>query len=302
MNKGPWYAVGAYATWGFLPVYLKWLQHVPPLQLISHRIVWSCLMLGATILLLRQWTAFRSAVLTPRVITVYLAAAILIGVNWLVYVWAVNSGFIVESSLGYFINPLLSVFLGVVLLRERPRPWQWVAIGFAMAGVLYLTLAYGHLPWIALTLASTFGIYGLVKKIGPLGSLYGLTLETGILLVPALFYLVYSDGIGQGAFLHTDTVTDVLLVGTGLVTAIPLLMFASAAPRIPLSLLGILQYIAPTLQFLLGVLVYREPFTHSQFIGFGSVWAGLIIFGADGFLANRSQATLADQIKGIGRK
>jgi chloramphenicol-sensitive protein RarD len=302
MNKGTWYAVGAYATWGFLPVYLKWLQQVPALQLISHRILWSCLMLCGVIFILRQGSAFRSAVLAPRVIRVYLAAAILIGINWLVYVWAVNSGFIVESSLGYFINPLLSVFLGVVLFRERPRPWQWVAIGFAMAGVLYLTLAYGHLPWIALTLACTFAIYGLVKKIGPLGSLYGLTLETGILLVPALFYLIYSDSIGQGAFLHTDTVSDVLLVGTGLVTAIPLLMFASAAPRIPLSLLGVLQYIAPTLQFLLGVLVYREPFTHSQFIGFGSVWAGLIIFGADGFLANRSQATLADQIKGIGRK
>jgi chloramphenicol-sensitive protein RarD len=300
MNKGPWYAVGAYATWGFLPVYLKLLQHVPALQLISHRILWSCIMLCCTVLLSRQWAAFRSAVVTPRVIKVYLAAALLIGINWLVYVWAVNSGFIIESSLGYFINPLFSVFLGVVLLRERPRPWQWIAIGFATAGVLYLTLAYGHPPWIALILASTFGIYGLVKKIGPLGSLHGLTLETGILVVPALLYLLYSDSIGQGAFLHAGAVSDMLLVGTGLVTAVPLLMFASAAPRIPLSLLGVLQYIAPTLQFLLGVLVYREPFTQSQFIGFGSVWAGLIIFGAEGFLAHRSQKSLAEQIKSIG--
>jgi len=200
MDKGVWYAAGAYATWGLLPVYLKWLQHVPALQLIGHRIVWSCLILYAAILLSRQWKAFQTAVLTPRVIMIYVAAATLIGVNWLVYVWAVNSGFIIETSLGYFINPLVSVSLGVVLLHERLRPWQWVAVGCAAGGVLYLTLTYGHLPWIALTLAFTFGTYGLVKKIGPLGSLYGLMLETGILLMPALFYLLYTENVGQGAF------------------------------------------------------------------------------------------------------
>jgi chloramphenicol-sensitive protein RarD len=288
MNKGVCYAVGAYATWGLLPVYLKWLQHVPALQLVSHRVLWSCLMLYTAILLSRRWQDFQTAVLTPRVVKVYLAAAALIGVNWLVYVWAVNSGFIIETSLGYFINPLVSVLLGVVLLHERLRPWQLIAIGFAAAGVLYLTVTYGHPPWIALTLALTFGTYGLVKKIGPLGSLYGLMLETGTLLVPALLYLLYCDAVGQGAFLHTGAVSDVLLLGTGLVTAVPLLMFATAAPRIPLSLLGMLQYIAPTIQFLLGVLVYREPFTHSQLIGFGCVWAGLVIFWAEGFYASKS--------------
>lgn len=288
MNKGLWYAVGAFATWGLMPAYLKSLQHVPALQLICHRVIWSCIMLSATILLARQWRGFRSAVMTPRVLKVYLGAALLIGLNWLVYVWAVNSGFIVEASLGYFINPLFSVFLGVVLLRERLRSMQWVAIGLATVGVLYLTVAYGHLPWIALTLAFTFGTYGLVKKIGPLGSLYGLTLETAMLLAPALFYLFYSDSTGQGAFLHTGTVSDVLLVGTGLVTAVPLLMFASAASRIPLSLLGILHFIAPTLQFLLGVLVYMEPFTQSQFFGFAFVWAGLAVFGAEGYFAAKA--------------
>jgi chloramphenicol-sensitive protein RarD len=288
MNNGVWYAVGAYATWGLLPVYLKWLQHVPSSQLVSHRVLWSCLMLYSAILLSRQWKAFQTAVLTPRVVKVYLAAAVMIGINWLVYVWAVNSGFIIETSLGYFINPLVSVLLGVVLLHERLRPWQWIAIGFAAAGVLYLTVTYGHPPWIALTLAFTFAAYGLVKKIGPLGSLYGLMLETGTLLVPAVLYLLYCDAVGQGAFLHTGAVSDVLLLGTGLVTALPLLMFATAAPRIPLSLLGMLQYIAPTIQFLLGVLVYREPFTHSQLIGFGGVWAGLVIFWAEGFYASKS--------------
>lgn len=302
MNKGPWYAVAAYAMWGFMPVYLKWLQHVPALELTGHRILWSCLMLWVAILLSHQWAAFRSAVRVPRVLKVYLAAAMLIGITWLVYVWAVNAGFIIETSLGYFINPLVSVFLGVVLLGERQRPWQWVAIGFAAAGVLYLTLAYGHLPWISLTLALSFSTYGLVKKIGPLGSLDGLMLETGMLLVPALLYLLYLDGIGQGAFLHSGAVSDLLLIGTGLVTAVPLLMFASAAPLIPLSLLGVLQYIAPTIQFLLGVLVYKEPFTHSQFIGFGGVWIGLIIFGAEGFFAHRAQTARRDQAKGMGRK
>jgi chloramphenicol-sensitive protein RarD len=259
-------------------------------------------MLCGIILFSRQWSAFRVAVMAPRVLIVYVAAAMLIGVNWLVYVWGVNSGFIVETSLGYFINPLVSVLLGVVLFHERLRPWQWVAIGFATAGVVYLTLAYGRVPWISLTLAFTFGGYGLVKKIGPLGSLYGLTLETGILLVPALLYLSYCDSISEGAFLRTGAVSDMLLVGIGLVTAVPLLMFASAAPRIPLSLLGVLQYISPTLQFLLGVLVYREPFTLSQFIGFGSVWTGLIIFGTEGFFAHRAQAALSEQIKTIGKK
>jgi chloramphenicol-sensitive protein RarD len=289
MNKGFWYAVGAYSIWGLLPVYLKWLQHVPALQIVCHRILWCSLVLCVAIVFSRQWAAFRGAVLTPRVVKVYAAAALLIAINWSVYVWGVNSGFIVETSLGYFINPLISVFLGVVLFRERLRPWQWVAIGFATTGVLYLTLAYGRLPWIALTLALTFSIYGLVKKIGPLGSLFGLMLETGVLLVPALICLLYFNTIDQGAFLHTGAFSDMLLVGTGLVTAVPLLMFASAARRIPLSLLGILQYIAPTLQFLLGVIVFQEPFSQSQFIGFSFVWTGLVIFGTEGFFTGNAQ-------------
>lgn len=289
MNKGIWYAVGAYVIWGVFPIYWKWLHSVPALQLISHRILWSFLILLVVVVAARQWKAFRAAALTPRVLRIYLVAAILIGINWLTYVWAVNAGFIIETSLGYFINPLISVLLGVVILRERLRPLQWAPIGLATAGVLYLTIAYGSLPWIALTLAFSFGAYGLVKKMAPLGSLYGLTLETGILFVPALLYLLYADRSGQGAFLHTSLAADALLVGAGLVTTVPLLMFSSAAQRIPLSLVGILQYIAPTLQFLLGTLVYREPFTATQFIGFGIVWLALIIFGAESYVAYRSQ-------------
>jgi chloramphenicol-sensitive protein RarD len=287
MNKGIWYGIGAYVTWGLFPIYWKWLHHVPAVQLISHRVLWSFLLLFVFIVASRQWNVFRMAALKPRVLRIYLVAAVLIGINWLVYIWAVNAGFIVEASLGYYINPLLNVLMGVLFLRERLRSLQWIPLGLAAVGVLYLTFAYGSLPWIALTLAFSFGAYGLVKKTAPLGSLYGLTLETGLLFLPALLYLLYSDATRQGAFLHTGATSDVLLVGAGLMTTIPLLMFASAARRIPLSLVGILQYIAPTLQFLLGVLVYGEPFTHTQFIGFGIVWVALILFGIEGFLAHR---------------
>lgn len=289
MNQGILYALGAYGTWGLFPAYWKLLHHVPALQLLSHRIVWSFLFLLAFILVTKQWKAFRAAISSRRVLLIYLAAAILIGVNWLTYVWAVNAGFIVETSLGYFINPLLNVLLGVVFLRERLRAFQWLPVAMAAAGVTYLTVAYGQLPWIALTLAFSFGIYGLVKKTAPLGSLFGLSLETGILFLPALGWLAYSEKIGQGAFLHAGAGSDLLLVGAGVVTTIPLLMFASAAQRIPLSLLGIIQYIAPTLQFLLGVLAFKEPFTHIQLIGFSVVWAALLLFWGEGFLAARRQ-------------
>ena len=296
MNKGIWYAIGAYTAWGLFPAYWKQIQQVPALQIVGHRILWSFILLMAIIVVARQWRTFCSAALTRRVARTYLAAALLLSLNWLTYIWGVNAGLIVETSLGYFINPLLSVLMGVLFFRERLRPWQWVPLGLAAAGVLYLTFAYGSPPWIALTLAFSFGIYGIVKKTTALGSFYGLTLETGILLLPATLYLLYVEKAGQGAFLHTGTILDILLVGSGLVTAIPLLMFASAARRIPLSLLGILQYIAPTLQFLLGVLVYREPFTHAQLIGYGLVWMALIIFGLESLIAYRTQpaATAAD--------
>lgn len=290
MNKGIGYAIGAYAIWGLVPVYWKWLHLVPALQLLNHRIVWSFLTILMIILFFRRVKKFQTVALTPRILGASLMASVLLGINWLTYVWAVNAGFIIETSLGYFINPLLNVLMGLFFFRERLRPWQWVPLGLATAGVLYLTFAYGSPPWIALTLAFSFGIYGIVKKTTALGSFYGLTLETGILLLPATFYLLHAEARGQGAFLHTGTPIDILLVGSGLVTAIPLLMFASAARRIPLSLLGILQYIAPTLQFLLGVLIYREPFTQVQLIGYGLVWAALILFGMESWIAYRSQS------------
>lgn len=289
MNKGYWYAIGAYGVWGLLPIYWKWLHQIPVLELLSHRIVWSFLFLLAVVLIARQWQSFRATALQPRVLRVYAVAAALIGLNWLTYVWAINAGHVIETSLGYFINPLLSVLLGVALLGERLRRSQWAAVGLAAAGVAYLTLSYGSPPWIAFTLAVSFAIYGWVKKTAPLNSLHGLTLETGLLLAPALLYLVSTESGGQAAFGRTSLLTDSLLVGAGLMTTIPLLMFAAAAQRIPLSVVGLFQYIAPTLQFLLGVLVYKEPFTSAQFVGFALVWLALIIFGVEGFIAYRAQ-------------
>ncbi len=293
MNKGIGYALGAYVMWGLFPIYWKWLHDVQAVQVISHRIVWSFLLLAAVLLATGQWSKLRSA-LTARVLGTYLVAGLLLSANWLIYVWGVNAGHIVETSLGYFINPLFSVLLGLIFLGERLRPAQWIPVGLAAAGVAYLTWSYGSLPWIALSLAFTFGFYGLLKKLAPLGSLYGLTLETGLVFFPALGYLLLAEGSGQGAFGHGNVVSLLLLVGTGPVTAIPLLMFASAARRIPLTMVGIMQYIAPTLQFLLGVLLYKEPFSSSQLTGFGLVWIALIIFWTEGFLARRANKPVVE--------
>jgi len=292
MNKGIWYALGAYLTWGLFPIYWKLLAGIPALQLLGHRIFWSFLLLFGIVLFARQVKVFRAS-LNRRVLLIYSVAAILIAINWLTYVWAVGAGFIVETSLGYFINPLLAVLFGVIFLRERLRPLQWLPIGLATGGVLYLTFAYGSLPWVALTLAFSFAFYGLVKKTAPLGALHGLTLETGILFLPAIAFLLFSEFSGTGAFMHTSPLQDVMLIGAGLVTVIPLWMFSTAAQRIPLTMIGILQYVNPTMQFLLGVLIYKEPFDHRRLIGFGVVWLALILFGLEGYFAQRRTKVLA---------
>jgi len=289
MKKGILYGIGAYVFWGFFPIYWKFLHHVNALQLIGHRIIWSFLLLIAVLLFTKQWADFR-AVATLKTLRVYFIAAILIGINWTLYVWAVNKNYIVETSLGYFINPLISVLLGVIFLKERLRFAQWIPVILAALGVTYLTYVYGRLPYIALTLAFSFGLYGLVKKLSPLGSLYGLTVETGILFVPAVAYLVFADLSGEGAFLHTGPTSDLLMIGAGLVTTVPLLLFASAARSVPLWVVGLLQYIAPTLQFLIGVFIYKEPFSYNQLIGFGIVWTALFIFLVENYLANRASA------------
>ena len=290
MNRGLLYAFAAYAWWGFFPLYWKLLKSVPALQLIGHRIIWSFISLITVILILKQWKSFRESIFVFKTFRIYLLAAVLIGLNWFLYVWAVNAGYIVETSLGYFINPLISVLLGVLFFREKLKLWQWIPILLAASGVLYMTISIGQLPWIALILAFSFGFYGMIKKIAPLSSLQGLTLETVILLIPALVYLIYSENTGEGAFLHQGLFTDFLIVLAGIITTIPLLLFASAAKRIPLSYIGILQYIAPTIQFLLGVLVFKEAFSINQFIGYSAVWIALIIFGLNSFASYRAKS------------
>ena len=288
MKQGILFGIGAYALWGFFPIYWKLLPHVPALQLLGNRIAWSFLLLAAVIIVAKKWPEFRSAALSAKSLRIYAIAAVLISINWLMYVWAVNAGNIIETSLGYFMNPLLSMLMGVIFLRERLRTLQWIPVVLAAAGVIYLTFTYGRLPWIALVLAFSFGLYGLVKKLAPHGSLYGLALETGILFLPALGFLAHADFSGSGSLLRVDLKTDLLLIGAGVITIIPLLMFASAARRLPLTTLGILQYIAPVVQFLLGVLVYREPFDQDRLIGFGLVWLALLIFSAEGYFTYRS--------------
>ena len=287
MNKGILNGIAAYLLWGVFPIYWKLLHDVPAMQVIGHRIIWSFALLILFILLTKQWKEFRSAALTPKTLAIYSIAGALLTVNWLVYVWGVNAGFIVETSLGYFINPLISVLLGVIFLHEQLRPTQWIPVVLATAGVTYLTIAYGRLPWIALSLAFSFGFYGFVKKLAPLGSLYGLTLETGIVFPIALLYLAFVALSGTGAFSHEGAQIDLLLIGAGVVTTIPLLMFASAARQIPLTVVGLLQYIAPTMQFLIGVFLYKEPFDRAHLIGFGVVWIALVIFWVENFMANR---------------
>ena len=288
MKKGIWYGIAAYAMWGFFPIYWKLLHDVPALQLLGHRIAWSFLLLLAFIFITKQWNEFRSVAFDRKTLGIYAVAGVLLSLNWLIYVWGVNAGFIVETSLGYFINPLLSVPFGVIFLRQKLRPLQWLPVVIAAIGVTYLTVTYGRLPWIALSLAITFGLYGLVKKLSPLGSVFGLTLETGIVFPVALVYLTIMQASGAGEFLHDGLTVDLLLVGAGVVTTIPLLMFASAAKEIPLNMIGVLQYFAPTIQFLIGVFVYKEPFDTMRFIGFGIVWVALIIFWIENIVARRN--------------
>ncbi len=286
--KGFFLALGAYICWGLFPIYWKWLGHVSPLQVIGHRIIWSFLLLLAILFITRRLIAFHRTALNWRTFWASLLAAILIGSNWLVYVWAVNSNLILEASLGYFINPLISVSLGVIILRERLRRLQWLPILMAGSGVIYLSIIYGRVPWVALFLAISFSIYGLVKKLSPLDALFGLTIETGILFTPALLYLLVLLTTGEGAFFHEDTLTHLLLIGAGAITSLTLLLFSSAAKKLSLSLLGFMEYIAPTLAFLLGVLVYKEPFDSTRLVGFGIVWIALGLFTLEGLSAHQS--------------
>jgi chloramphenicol-sensitive protein RarD len=280
-------AVTAFVIWGVFPLYLKQLASVPALQIMAHRIVWCCLLVFAWLAVRGELGTVRMALANPASRRRLAASATLISCNWLIYVWSVNNGHVVDASLGYFINPLLNVVLGVFVLHERLNRAQWIAVGLAATGVLYLAVVAGRPPWIALALAASFGLYGLIRKVVAVDSVPGLATETLLLSPFAVAFLLWVEREGTGALGHSSAVVNALLVGSGLVTAMPLALFAYGARLIPLSTVGLVQYIGPTLQFLVGVLVYHEPFPWSRAVGFLLIWSALVIYAADGLWRNR---------------
>ncbi|MFC7515613.1 EamA family transporter RarD [Herbaspirillum sp. GCM10030257] len=282
MNIGMLYAATAYALWGIFPLYFKSLQEVPPLEILLHRMVWSLAFVVVVLAWRRHWGWLRGVMRQPKVLAGFAASAVLLSSNWFIYIWAVNNGNVVEASLGYFINPLFNVLLGSLLLRERLRVVQWMAVALAACGVAWLTWHGGHLPWIALLLAATFAFYGLLRKTASLGALEGLALETLLLFPVAFIYLAVLASQGHNSFITASTSTQLLLAAAGPITAIPLLLFAAGARRIPLSLLGLLQYIGPTIQLLLGVWLYHEPFGGARLAGFALIWGALAVYSLEG--------------------
>ena len=273
--------LGAYALWGLFPLYFPLLEPAGGLEIVAHRVVWSLLFIAVLLTVVRRWSLVRAAVSDPRTMLVLAGAAVLISGNWLVFVYGVNSGHVVETSLGYFINPLVSVLLGVVVFSERLRPLQWTAVGIAAVAVTVLTVDYGRPPWIALSLAFTFGLYGVMKKLVRVEAAPGLFLETALVALPALIVLGVLHGQGEGTFGNLGALHTVLLVISGVATAVPLLLFAAAARRIPLSTVGLLQYLTPCMHLTIGVFVYGEPMPVVRLIGFALVWAALAVFTAD---------------------
>ena len=290
MRTGILSASLAFLCWGLFPLYFHAIGEVPPLQILAHRMLWSLLFLVIVLAVRKQW-AWLALVRQPRVFGSFVASAVLLSVNWLIYIWAVNNNHVIEASLGYFINPLVNISLGYLLLKERLRPAQWMAIAVAALGVAWLTWQAGSVPWIALALAVSFGGYGLLRKTAALGALEGLSFETMVLFPVAAAYVVWLTVHGQNAFINTEsTSTQLLLMAAGPITAIPLLLFASGARQIPLSVLGLLQYLSPTLQFLLGVWLFHEPFTPDRLVGFVLIWAALALFALEGLLRRPATA------------
>jgi len=284
-TRGTISAITAFFLWGIFPIYWKALQHVSSTQILAHRVVWSLVFVLVLLSFQRRWNEAKSVISFYPNVSIFLVTSFLLGGNWLIYIWAVNSNQIVEASLGYFINPLVNICLGMVFLRERLYRSQFISVLLAFVGVLFLTLQYGRLPWIALTLALTFGTYGLLRKTAKAGSMVGLLFDTGFLAPIFLLYLVFLAAHGSGAFVSINLKTDVLLIGAGVVTAVPLLLFAYGARRIQYSTVGFLQYIAPTGQLLVGVFLYKEQFTRAHAIAFGLVWVALFLYSTSTFVA-----------------
>jgi len=286
-------AAGAFAIWGLFPLYLRALQVVPALQIVAHRVAWACLFVFAWIAVRGELAGLRPVLASRALLLRLAAAAMLISINWLAYVWGVSSGRVVETSLGYFINPLVNVLLGVAVLSERLNRVQWVSVALAAGGVIYLTVTAGHPPWIALTLAFSFGTYGLIRKTAPVDALPGLAIETALLAPLAAGYLVWCAMRGDGAMGSQGGLVDALLVGSGVVTALPLFLFAYGARRLPYSMVGVLQYIGPSLQLLCALLVFGEPFGRDRAVGFALIWSALLVYAGDGLIRSRAAPSQA---------
>ncbi|MCA0144690.1 EamA family transporter RarD [Blastococcus sp. LR1] len=282
--------IGAYALWGLFPLYFPLLEPSGGLEIVAHRVVWSLLFVGILLTVVRRWGHVRAAARSGRSLLILAGAAVFLMGNWLLFVHGVNSGQVVETSLGYFINPLVSVLLGVVVFSERLRPLQWVAVGIATVAVLVLTIDYGRPPWIALGLAASFGLYGLMKKLVVVEAAPGLFLETALVALPAAAILAVLHGGGDGTFATAGSGHALLLMSSGIATAIPLLLFATAARRIPLSTVGLLQYLTPLMQLSIGVFVYGEPMPPARLAGFVIVWVALAVFTADSLRHARAGA------------
>jgi len=291
-RRGLWVAIASFVLWGVMPLYWHALKAVPSLQIVMHRIVWSTVFVAGYLTWQRRdW--LRAALSKPRLAWMLALSGVLIAFNWGLYIWAVNAGHVVESSLGYFINPLVSVLFGVVFLRERLTPLQWTSVALATMGVLWLTLQYGRPPWIALGLALSFALYGLIRKLAAVDAIAGLGIESVYLFAPALATLLWSGAHGHGGFLPLHgaagwgATLDLMLVFGGALTALPLIGFAYAVRRAPLSVVGLLQYISPTLQFLIGVLLLGEAFDRDRAVGFICIWIALALFAGQGLWRSR---------------
>ncbi len=282
-RKGVLSAFASYVAWGVMPLYWKALAGVPAAEILSHRVIWALAFNVILLSVLRRWSWVRSVIKDGKLLLLLAASSALLSINWLVYIWAVNSGHVVETSLGYFINPLVNVALGVIFFKERLRTGQWLAIASAAAGVIFLTVQNGSLPWVALTLAASFGAYGALRKVARLDSLEGLTMETALIAPFAAAFLLFTGVSGTS----TSVTQSALLLGAGAVTAIPLLLFSVGVRSIPMTTLGLLQYIAPTLQFIIGALIYHEPFDATRAIGFGAVWLALAVYTIEGLAMRR---------------
>lgn len=282
-QRGVLYAAAAYTCWGFFPIYFKTLSEVPATEMVLHRVIWSFGLLLAVLAVRGQWHSLQRTLREPRTLALFALSAVLIAVNWLVYIYATTSGRIVEASLGYFINPLMLIALGAVVLGERLNRAQKIAVLCAALGVVWLTLWAGRLPWIALVIAASFASYGLLRKTAPLGALDGLWLETALLLPIAALGLSILQQQGDAVFFSSSTGLQVAIALCGPLTALPLLLFAAGARRIEMKTLGILQYISPTLQFIVGVWLYHEPFAGGRVAGFALIWLALLIYSFDAF-------------------